>query len=151
MTPTSRVTCDLTPQEPSPFRAGRLSYLQDSGTTIGGLRFWGSPVTPRFFDWAFNRDADIARHWAMIPPDTDVFVVHGPPRGTLDQTVRGQAVGCPALRDRLEALNPRLVVFGHIHEAQGMVAADSGTVYANAALLDEKYRPVFKPQIIDLE
>ena len=30
------------------------AYLQDSAVTIGGLRFYGSPYTPRFFDWAFN-------------------------------------------------------------------------------------------------
>lgn len=32
-----------------------MSKLEDSGTEIGGLQFWGSPVSPRFFDWAFNR------------------------------------------------------------------------------------------------
>src|SRR3712207_5190443 len=28
-------------------------YLEDSGATVSGLRFWGSPWQPRFFDWAF--------------------------------------------------------------------------------------------------
>src|SRR5262245_36227780 len=31
-----------------------LTYLEDSETTVAGLRFWGSPWQPWFFDWAFN-------------------------------------------------------------------------------------------------
>ena len=33
-------------------RSGR--YLEDSGVEINGLKFWGSPATPWFLDWAFN-------------------------------------------------------------------------------------------------
>ena len=29
------------------------AYLQDSATVIDGLRLYGSPYTPRFFDRAF--------------------------------------------------------------------------------------------------
>jgi hypothetical protein len=29
-------------------------YLQDEAVTIEGLRFYGSPWQPRFFDWAFE-------------------------------------------------------------------------------------------------
>ena len=28
-------------------------YLEDSGVEIEGIRFWGSPWTPTFMDWAF--------------------------------------------------------------------------------------------------
>ena len=28
-------------------------YLEDSGVEIDGVRFWGSPWTPTFMDWAF--------------------------------------------------------------------------------------------------
>jgi predicted phosphodiesterase len=58
-----------------------VTYLNDSGITIDGINFWGSPVQPRFFDWAFNRDrgAEIDRHWQLIPPDVDVLLTHGPP------------------------------------------------------------------------
>lgn len=33
---------------------GVVHYLLDSGVTLHGLRFWGSPWQPEFFDWAFN-------------------------------------------------------------------------------------------------
>ncbi|MEQ1566809.1 MAG: metallophosphoesterase, partial [Myxococcota bacterium] len=31
-------------------------YLEDELVEVGGLRVWGSPWQPRFFDWAFNLD-----------------------------------------------------------------------------------------------
>ena len=58
-------------------------YLNDSGVTIEGIHIWGSPVQPRFFNWAFNRDrgADIDQHWQLIPENTDILLTHGPPQG----------------------------------------------------------------------
>ena len=43
-------------------------YLCDSGVEIGNLKFWGSPVTPTFMDWAFMRDSGepLERHWACL-------------------------------------------------------------------------------------
>jgi hypothetical protein len=31
-----------------------VTYLQDAETTVRGLRIWGSPWQPRFFDWVFG-------------------------------------------------------------------------------------------------
>ncbi|WP_199698433.1 hypothetical protein, partial [Deinococcus cavernae] len=59
--------------------------------------FWGSPVTPFFCNWAFNRHEDeIGRHWAMIPDDVDVLVTHGPAQGILDRILEEEEVGLPA-------------------------------------------------------
>ena len=33
-------------------------YLQDSGVTLEGLKFWGSPVNSVGGDWAFSRERD---------------------------------------------------------------------------------------------
>src|SRR5262245_54236823 len=58
------------------------TYLQDTGITWEGLRIWGTPWQPVFFDWAFNlREPDLAKKWALIPEGTDILVVHGPPFG----------------------------------------------------------------------
>src|SRR5205085_2391850 len=56
-------------------------YLQDSGTVIDGVRFWGSPWQPAFNNWAFNlpRGSALAEKWALIPEGTDVLITHGPP------------------------------------------------------------------------
>lgn len=96
----------------------RVAYLHDSGTVIEGFRFWGSPVTPWFYDWAFNRHrgAEIAWHWSKIPDDTQVLITHGPPQGVLDADHSGRAQGCWDLLQRTARLAElRLHVFGHIH------------------------------------
>ena len=36
-----------------------------------------------------------------------------------DKTTRGEDVGCPVLTQQLATIQPRLHVFGHIHEARG--------------------------------
>lgn len=118
-------------------------YLEDGGVEIRGLRFWGSPWQPEFCNWAFNiaRREDRARKWAMIPADTDVLVTHGPPQGILDRTMGGDAAGCEALAAELGGrLKPRVHVFGHIHEAYGVVEK-GGTAYVNASICTVGYQP----------
>ncbi len=79
-----------------------IIYLQDSSIEIEGLKIYGSPWQPRFFDWAFNlmRGAELAEKWKMIPDDTDIFITHGPPNGILDAVPREYFVentGCEEL------------------------------------------------------
>lgn len=126
------------------------TYLEDSGATIDGLRFWGSPWQPRFFDWAFNLDrgAPLKAKWDLIPTGTDVLIVHGPPHGVLDRTLRGEAVGCDALRATIERLQPRLFVCGHIHEAYGEQRL-GGTRCVNASSCDVRERPVHPLIVVD--
>jgi Icc-related predicted phosphoesterase len=133
-----------------------IIYLNDSGTEIDGVKFWGSPVTPRFFDWAFNRDADIQQHWNMIPYDTNVLITHGPPYGILDFTARDRKpVGCHHLRRRLFDLKDlKIHSFGHIHEAFGQQLGDEedfeGIHFVNASYLDLRYDPVNHPVVINI-
>ena len=128
-------------------------YLQDSEVTVQGLRIWGSPWQPWFHDWAFNlsRGQKLREKWEHIPEGIDILVTHGPPMGTLDRTVTGEAVGCEELRDRLAAMAnpPRLHVFGHIHEGQGIVRTER-TTFVNASACDVAYRPVNQAVVVDL-
>ena len=130
---------------------GDVHYLCDSGVTIDGLRFWGSPWQPEFFDWAFNlpRGVALAEKWALFPNDTDVLVTHGPPLGILDRTVHGEDVGCEDLARAVERVRPRLHVFGHIHESHGRLERD-GTTFVNASSCDVRYRPVQATFVVDL-
>jgi len=115
-------------------------YLQDSGVEIAGLKVWGSPWQPRFFDWAFNLDRgpDIAAKWALIPNDTDILITHGPPACILDMTRRGDPAGCVDLLSRVEELKPKLHLFGHIHEAAGIVETPH-TLFVNASIGDGRH------------
>jgi Icc-related predicted phosphoesterase len=104
-------------------RFPRVQILVDAGTTVGGLRVYGSPYQPWFHSWAFNfakgeaGEREAQERWALIPDDTSILITHGPVRGILDRTSRGEHVGCRQLAARIEALESlRLHVCGHIHE-----------------------------------
>jgi predicted phosphohydrolase len=127
-----------------------LIYLEDSGVTINGITFWGSPWQPWFYDWAFNlrRGPELAAKWALIPTDTDVLITHGPPHGVLD-VVRDEHVGCAELMKRLGSLNPRLHVFGHIHEGAGQEGSGS-TIFVNASICDAQYNVGHAVQVVSI-
>lgn len=113
------------------------TYLQDGSRRVQGLTVWGSPWTPRFFDWSFMlpRGEPLAAKWAQIPEDVDILVTHGPPRGILDETHTGIHAGCDDLRERVFELEPALHVFGHIHEARGRIERGE-TTFINASSPD---------------
>ncbi len=121
-------------------------YLNDSGVTVEGIYIWGSPVQPRFFDWAFNRDrgADIDRHWQLIPENTDILLTHGPPKGILDKTFQGLDVGCEMLLQRINQIQPKYSIFGHIHEAHGQVTKNN-IHFINASVVNLRYMVVNPP------
>lgn len=129
----------------------KIRYLQDSGIEIEGVRFWGSPWQPEFNDLAFNlpRGSKLAEKWALIPEDTQVLVTHGPPMGVLDDKK-----GCWDLTLRVAQLKSlKLHVFGHIHEAAGVVEdyPEEGVTFVNACALDEKYQPYqTQPYVVEL-
>lgn len=127
------------------------TYLQDEAIEIGGLRLYGSPWQPRFFDWAFNLDRGepLREVWSRIPAETDVLITHGPPFGVLDRTSRGLRVGCEELFAAVQRIRPRLHVFGHIHEGAGRVDRD-GTTFVNASSCDLRYAPSQAPIVVDL-
>ena len=126
-----------------------IIYLNDSGVELEGLKFWGSPVTPWFYNWAFNRVEDkIDEHWNLIPDDINILITHGPPYLTLDATRSGLRVGCPGLAEKIKNLTELKVhVFGHIHEAHGIVEKD-GVIYVNASILDLHYNVKNSPVIL---
>lgn len=128
-----------------------IIYLNDTGITIENIEIWGSPVTPWFNDWAFNRirGVDIRTHWDMIPVTTDILVTHGPPMGKLDIISGNEHIGCEELKQRTEIIQPAFHIFGHIHEGYGR--ENSGkTEYINASILDERYRIANSPIIFEL-
>lgn len=129
-------------------------YLRDSGTEIEGVRFWGSPWTPIFFDWAFNlaRGPAIAERWAQIPAATDVLITHGPPAGILDQVLTAKdslSVGCDDLARELERLAVKFHIFGHIHEGYGQQALND-RLYVNASTCTGQYKPMNPPIVLDI-
>ena len=129
-----------------------IIYLENEGVEIGGLYFWGSPITPYFHNWAFNRyrGADIRRYWEKIPEKVDVLITHGPPYGYGDLCLNGQRVGCSDLLEMVEQIQPQYHIFGHIHESKGTYSNEF-TTFINASCLDVKYRMVHAPVVLEIE
>jgi Icc-related predicted phosphoesterase len=134
-------------------------YLQDGGTTINGIKAYGSPATPFFHAWAHNyhRGKDIAAVWTKIPNDVNLLVIHGPPYGILDEVPRGvfgsENVGCQDLLNRIQGLKElKVVVFGHIHcQAHPTPLEINGVKYINAAMCSEApYKVVNTPIIVEV-
>lgn len=125
-----------------------IKLLIDESHDIDGVRFYGSPWTPPFGDWAFMRDAERMKlYWeAVMLAETkpiDILITHGPPRGILDDCPGGPA-GCPVLREAVRDLQPAFHLFGHIHEGHSRaMSVDWGGTYTeflNVAVLDGKYQ-----------
>jgi len=131
-----------------------IVYLEDSGTEIDGVKFWGSPHQPWFYDWAFNHPRngrELAHYWSLIPDDTDVLITHGPPFGILDLPFgKGDPAGCELLLMRVKEVKPRVHIFGHIHGSYGQQQIGT-TLFVNACLCNELYQPVNPPHVIDLD
>lgn len=119
-----------------------LIYSVEQSAYIGGKKFWFSPWSPVFGDWAWMLlEPDLDTIYQRIPPDTQVIVSHSPPFGAGDLTIRGEAVGSKALAARMAELgNLELVVCGHIHEDFGDHLLD-GIMVMNVSSVDFQYRP----------
>ena len=137
--------------------------LIDQAITLDGVKFYGSPWQPWFYDWSFNfpeSDLDTGiiaeKKWAEIPDNTDVLITHGPAYKMLDKVartskknIRDPHVGCPELAKRIAIVKPKLHVCGHIHEGYGRVITDE-TVFVNAAICTLQYQPFNAPVVIEI-
>jgi Icc-related predicted phosphoesterase len=119
-----------------------IFLLNDSGIELAGIKIWGSPVQPWFHNWAFNRQRglEIQKHWDLIPSDTELLITHGPPKGILDLTDHGDAVGCEDLLNKILEIQVKCHIFGHIHEARGYTYQHE-RLFVNASSLDGHYNP----------
>ncbi len=118
----------------SDFESNGIIYLENDYIEIEGLKIWGSPITPTFGDgWAFNKNrSKLHDVWKHIPDDTDIIVVHGPPKGILDSSYNRknemEFCGCESLRKRIHQIKPKLVLFGHIHNCEDIINSGTRTI-----------------------
>ncbi|KAF3490888.1 rhamnogalacturonate lyase C [Arthroderma uncinatum] len=103
---------------------GNIIYLENAGVTLEcsgrKINVFGSPLSPRHGNWAFQypRKENV---WAdTIPQNVDILLTHTPPRAHLDLRF-----GCEFLLKELWTLpkKPYLHVFGHIHGGYGQRTA----------------------------
>lgn len=131
---------------PEQFSDAGIIYLENLDVTICDIKFWGSPYTPTFGNWAFMKARDkINRTWNTIPEDTNVLITHGPPKGIRDMSYDRDGnlefCGCSALMKKCWSLKHlKLVCFGHIHNMDGIETnqgisqySRTPTVFSNGA------------------
>ncbi|OAL53058.1 Metallo-dependent phosphatase, partial [Pyrenochaeta sp. DS3sAY3a] len=126
------------PQDPSACRdlllsSPSITYLENETATIkltspNGphtiFTVFGSPCTPKHWNWAFQYAPDAADDvWRHIPDGVDIVVTHTPPQGHCDSGASmgdDDRSGCPGLTKRLWETRPLLNVCGHIHSGRGV-------------------------------
>lgn len=138
----------------------RCYYMEDSYSSFEGLKIWGSPWTLQFkgqnpdcMAFSYPLQIQMEEKWEEIPDDVDILVTHTPPFGIMDQAYawyRKVRTGCPSLLKKVKEIKPKLHVFGHIHEHGGKTKEYDGTIFVNAAHVNEYYEPINKPVIITL-
>lgn len=97
---------------------------------------------------------DCSEHFKKIPSDTDILVTHQPAAGMLSLAFDGYELGSTQLASRYQQnLNPKLHVFGHVHEQYGWQWASDAhqTLFVNASLCDPSNRPVNPPIVIEMD
>jgi Icc-related predicted phosphoesterase len=129
-----------------------IIYLEDSGIELDGIKFWGSPVSKPFMNWAFNRPEEkLKKHWETIPNNIDVLITHSPPHKIMDYGVFSKEhTGSPSLfNEVINRIKPKIHCFGHIHNDYGMKIYGE-TKFINASNLNEDYKIVNPPIIIEI-
>lgn len=100
-----------------------IIYLENEYYEINNKVFYGSPITPIFYNWYFmvNR-AKIHKYWEHLE-NIDVLITHGPPKGILDlshdKNHNLEYCGDNALLKTVERIKPAYHIFGHIHDSKG--------------------------------
>jgi Icc-related predicted phosphoesterase len=124
-----------------------IKYLEDSGTTIEGLKIYGTPWTRVYTGNAFQIEEDqLLEKFEKIPSNLDILISHSPPQNIFDRNSKGVASGSSSLLKILTKTKPRIHVFGHIHEGHGTSekAKPNEPYFINAAIqkvVDLKPKP----------
>lgn len=125
--------------------------LIDQEITLEGLKIYGSPYTKLFMNWSFmGAEPDLKRIFNKIPKDLDILITHGPPYSILDANREGILCGSQSLYDQVIKVQPKIHVFGHIHESSGLLNFNK-THFVNAAVLNDSYKITNEPKIFFLE
>lgn len=125
---------------------GNVHYLHNSGITIDGVSFYGVPMLAEFEDGEMK----LMERYELIPEKVDVLVTHRAPLGILDNTESKVHYGSSSLLDRITTIKPKMNLFGHIHDAYGVVEW-GGATFSNAAVTDWQNNLRYSPRLLMYE
>jgi Calcineurin-like phosphoesterase len=152
--------CNFSSDSPARAQASELQIVVDEGTTVptptgGAVSIWATPWSNQFMRWAFMREPrDLERVYAAIPDGIDILVSHQPPLGYGDCVANPDAghvehVGSRELLAAIERIRPKIVICGHVHGGFGRYEHSGIPIY-NVSVVDESYRLVNAPTVIEL-
>jgi hypothetical protein len=141
-----------------------IHYLEDSDVIINGIKFYGTPWSPWFYDWGFNgvesgtvpftNNPHLRDIYGKIHNNTQILICHAPCYGCADKGGNGNSderLGSMDLLRRVQQIKPiKLVIGGHIHEARGIVELE-GRIHANVSSLDRDYETIRPPIVFNVE
>ena len=103
--------------------------LHGRGDVLGGLKFFGlGGLVGGGVHAGLKLSEEEARRILMGSGKVDVLLTHVPPYGILDE-VASLHIGSRGIREAVRALRPRFHLFGHVHEARGVL--QSTTIFVN--------------------
>jgi len=126
-----------------------VHYLENTSVEIEGIKIFGSPYTPTYGNWSFMKERHkLDRMWdKAIPNDSDIVIIHGPPKGILDLSYNRrhqlERCGCKSLMNKLKIVKPKLMLFGHIHNCDDIINAGIRlvdgleTVFSNGSVVTD--------------
>lgn len=143
----------------------KLTYLKnevcDYVDSYGQVwTIFGTPYCHIFGNWPFMRsDKYMTEKFKQIPDEVDIIISHDPPFAAGDVDVILEApqhrfermfthLGNDPLRDRIENVNYKLLVCGHIHGGSHDFNEEWKSV--NVSYLNEYYEPHYDPFYITL-
>lgn len=128
-----------------------IFFLYHELIEIEGIRIFGSPYTPWFYNWAYNStEEELEELWKDIPEGLELLVTHGPPKGILDECEDGYRAGCEHLLAEVIKTKPKYHIFGHIHEDGGKQEVHGDTTFINASVLNLMYNKSNNGKIITI-
>lgn len=150
--------CSFRADSPAQALTTDLQILVDEGTTVpttaGAVSVWATPWSSPFMNWAFMKlSTELEAVYAQIPDGIGILVSHQPPYGHGDRTFnfgsgRVDHLGSRELLEAIDRVRPKPVICGHIHDGYGRTEHDGIPVY-NVSVVDEQYRLVHPPTVID--
>ena len=105
-------------------------------------------------NWAFMKaPRELDAVYAEIPEGIDILISHQPPYGFGDRCLdlgsgKVEHLGSRELLMAIQRVRPKLVICGHIHDGYARTEYDGIPIY-NVSVVDEQYRLVHPPTVID--
>lgn len=149
----------------------RWHLLIDDVKVVQGKKIYGSPWQHWFGDWAYNApkrnyggEEFLERKFSLIPDDTNIIIVHGPPYSFGDgapirdvfgrPTGNWEMTGSTSLQAAILRVKPDISVHGHIHMGRGSWKIGRGNrtdcIVVNAAICNETNDPIHEPLYFDI-